>query len=956
MKRSVLSSLATLVIACSSMAQHANWCETDRRLAEALASSPEFRQQYIEFQQEIRELMHHAAAQRDGEQEYIIPVVFHILHLQGEENISNEQVLNALAILNRDYAKQNADTATVHPAYQNRIAKMGIQFRLATKDPNGNCTNGIVRYQSTETLRGESTSKLRPWPRNRYMNVYIVRQILSGAAGYFTYGPWPVLDGIVLLQDYTGSNGSAAGIPFTGAEFRSRALTHEVGHYLSLAHVWGENNGVPSDNIPPGSCQMQALCGDDGVYDTPNTKGWSCCPQPPSNPTFPNRPWGDCDRQSFKAYHGRIIPPIPAEPVRYDFDLVTTGSGATDPSPAPAVRDSLDSTAVRIPLTPMQAVGVSANSSQNGAFAFSSWGLGATDGDNDYNNLTGSLDLGRYYQFFINPPVTHQINFRGVTFKAGRNGSGPRTFAVRSSRDNFSTNIALASSNSDVVIQPGNVAFFANDSATSSTVITVNPTGAIFPTQETPFTLRIYAFNSEDAPGAFSIDSLVVLGRSGTIENIENYMEYSYCSKMFTIGQGERARAALLSPTFERDNLWTEENLITTGVADGHQQTCAPVADFYAQVAFASGQPAVPFSPTTCVNQNVRFMDNSQRAQPTSWSWTFQDGNPASSDQRNPVVQFTSRGWKSVTLTVANDVGSSTVTKEYAVYVGQPNGEWGPYMENFETQQDDNLFPLMAMNYESNHTYWRRHVGGGYSGNGCARLNSGDRDPFNIIRPDNEGDYDELISPQLSLSGAPLSTLSFRWAYSTGTNVAANITERLVVDYSSDCGRTWNPLGVNNIITGTALVTNGNVDQMPPPPEQWRQRTFNLAGAMMGSSVRFRFRFISSAFSRDLFIDDIQFGSTAVGMAEWLSENFIHIFPNPANDHFTLQVFGMSREATEVTVTDMRGAVVYQNKFQPMGDALIELSARGMGLSDGMYLVQASNSQGRSAQKLAVGQ
>jgi len=77
------------------------------------------------------------------------PVVFHVLHFNGVENISDDQILNALAILNRDYRKLNADTANVHPDFQGMPADIEIEFKLATIAPNGQCFSGITRYLFT---------------------------------------------------------------------------------------------------------------------------------------------------------------------------------------------------------------------------------------------------------------------------------------------------------------------------------------------------------------------------------------------------------------------------------------------------------------------------------------------------------------------------------------------------------------------------------------------------------------------------------------------------------------------------------------------------------------------------------------------------------------------------------------------------------------------------------------
>ena len=52
---------------------------------------------------------------------------------------------------------------------------------------------------------------------------------------------------------------------------------------------------------------------------------------------------------------------------------------------------------------------------------------------------------------------------------------------------------------------------------------------------------------------------------SDVVDNVENYMEYSYCNKMFTNGQKTRMRSALVSSVGGRNNLWINSNLNSTG-------------------------------------------------------------------------------------------------------------------------------------------------------------------------------------------------------------------------------------------------------------------------------------------------------------------------------------------------------------------------------------------------------
>lgn len=54
----------------------------------------------------------------------------------------------------------------------------------------------------------------------------------------------------------------------------------------------------------------------------------------------------------------------------------------------------------------------------------------------------------------------------------------------------------------------------------------------------------------------------------GTVANVENYMDYSSCTKMFTAGQSDRMLAALTSTVANRNNLWSAANLAATLLSD----------------------------------------------------------------------------------------------------------------------------------------------------------------------------------------------------------------------------------------------------------------------------------------------------------------------------------------------------------------------------------------------------
>ena len=114
----------------------------------------------------------------------IIPIVFHIIHFNGPENISNDQIYNAVEVLNRDFRALNEDQSQVVDAFTDIIADVEIEFRLAKKDPYGNCHPGITRTVSPLTFEGEDDVKnLVSWPRDMYLNVWVCEDA-AGAAGY----------------------------------------------------------------------------------------------------------------------------------------------------------------------------------------------------------------------------------------------------------------------------------------------------------------------------------------------------------------------------------------------------------------------------------------------------------------------------------------------------------------------------------------------------------------------------------------------------------------------------------------------------------------------------------------------------------------------------------------------------------------------------------------------------
>ena len=84
----------------------------------------------------------------------VIPIVFHVIHNYGSENIAKSQIEDAVRIINEDYQLLNPDQNDIIPAFSSIVANVGLEFRLAQLDPNGNCTDGITRTVSPLRFSG----------------------------------------------------------------------------------------------------------------------------------------------------------------------------------------------------------------------------------------------------------------------------------------------------------------------------------------------------------------------------------------------------------------------------------------------------------------------------------------------------------------------------------------------------------------------------------------------------------------------------------------------------------------------------------------------------------------------------------------------------------------------------------------------------------------------------------
>ena len=182
-----------------------------------------------------------------------IPVVFHVVYANGTQNISDAQIMSQLQILNDDFRRLNSDADNTW----SQAADSEVEFCLATNDPQGNPTDGILRvstsvssFGTTDNVKFSSSGGSDAWPAGSYLNFWVCN-VGGGILGYAQFpGGSAATDGVVCDYRYVGDKGTATA-PFD----LGRTATHEVGHWLNLYHIWGDGN-----------CNQ-----DDQVSDTPNS-------------------------------------------------------------------------------------------------------------------------------------------------------------------------------------------------------------------------------------------------------------------------------------------------------------------------------------------------------------------------------------------------------------------------------------------------------------------------------------------------------------------------------------------------------------------------------------------------------------------------------------------------------------------------------------------------------------
>ena len=441
-----------------------------------------------------------------------------------------------------------------------------------------------------------------------------------------------------------------------------------------------------------------------------------------------------------------------------------------------------------------------------------------------------------------------------------------------------------------------------------------------------------------------------------TLENFQNFMDYSECSMMFTQGQTDRVQAALNTYAAGRSNLWSPANLLATGVVKDtityayDTATCVPVANFYGNECFV------------CKGATVDFYDNTTVGTPTNWLWTFTGASVPTSTVENPVVTFDSLYGQTVSLTASNNAGSSSITKYQYVYVSPLwTTYFGAFSEGFENLTEVANTWLFDDVY-NNGTSWKVTNTAAATGGYSLMLNSfapivytTNTEPPEIASLGNGplATWD-AITPSVNMTTASNMTFSFDYSCATMADLPAAITETLELDYSLDCGASWIKI---KSITGSALANAGNcvTAYTPTLPTQWQNISIPLSAAVVGRpNVRFRLRYTSGVYSNNIYIDNVNLSGT-VGI-ENVSEDTYNmvVYPNPMSNAATISYYLPSDQPVHIAVYDITGREIEELSKGSEVAGQHTLYLNNDNLANGMYFIKLVSGNSKAVNKKLI--
>jgi PKD repeat protein len=832
-----------------------------------LQNDPAYAMRMSEFESHMQTVDENPAY-RDGNL-LRIPVVVHVMH-KGEavgvgSNVSDAAIRQAIQNLNNMYRRRA-------PWLGNGV-DTEIEFALAVRDPNGNCTNGITRvsmtgnatYMASGVSSGSGGSGITDaqlkavtsWDRTRYYNIYLVYEIDNneGGAGiqgyaYFASSHGQSNDGAVMLAG-NFTNGT------------STTCAHELGHALNLYHTFeGDGSGA--------NCPTQAngcgngvgdCCGDIPAHRRSqsdcNTAGTNSCNANSSNTLFVNnymdyssdacqnmftanqttrmRQAITTTRASFVAASNlALVPPAPSiVDFMADRSVICSGQTVSFTDMTSCVPNTLINTEPWAGITHNWSFvngGTTLNSTeQNPTMTFTVPGAYTV-------TLTVTTPVGTYTVTKPNFVVLGGTVTNSCTPTSGNNGNFGQTI----SRVSFNTFVNNTSSLANSA--------YTNFICSRNTIVTPGET----------YVLSVTA--NAGPSGAENFEVYIDYNNNGTYETTERVHFGSVAAGSSSSLNSQTLTANVTIPATATMNTLLRMRVFgEMGTISAQKRACTSafsigdVEDYGVYISDATAGPIASFTQsatTVCAGQTVTFT-NTSTGNPTTYAWTFAGGTPATSTALNPTVTYPTAGTYAVTLTVSNADGENTATLNNLITVAGGAGAALPITEGFTNA----TFPTSGwtlVNTDGGATTWARSATTGLA---PTDGNSMFFDNFNF---DDRGNQDQVKLPAANFTGQTSVTLTFDVAYAA---YDATFFDGLEVLVSTDCEANFTSVYSKS---ASVLATSANQTTAfnPTTAAQWRTETVDLSSYVGQNNVVIVFRNIAGYGNR-LYVDNINIAGAA---------------------------------------------------------------------------------------------
>ncbi|MEM7375239.1 MAG: PKD domain-containing protein [Bacteroidota bacterium] len=618
---------------------------------------------------------------RNSSQEvYSLPVVVHVVYSNSVENISDAQVMSQIEVLNQDYRRTNLDQSRTDQEFKNLAVDTGIEFCMATVDPQGNPTNGIDRISLSGSPFVEQTinEEIKPatiWDPNKYFNIWVLN-IAEGVLGFAQFPMSSGLSGIPQLPATSQSDGvvinyfafgtiGTVSDPFN----KGRTATHEIGHWLGLRHVWGD-----------GACEVDDFCGD----TPPTPEAHFGCPTASIS----------CDGtramvQNFMEYTNDACMNLFTRDQKRRMRTVLENS--------PRRKSLLTSNACKAVVQPPKAAFVANVQSGCGPLRV------------QFDNQSKGNSLSYAWSFSGGRPSSSNKSDPSVVFR--KPGTYAVSLEVRNAGgsdierkegfihvredgiplpfvQNFDTNAPLVGNGTQLHNPQNdhswdiNARVSANGQGKGS--MTINNFDNNLKGAADWFLTPILDLSQESDPVlAFKIAYSMFSNRySDTLGVfISTACDPQFRNIYFRGGAELSTTSPLQKPFTPREQEWRTE-MIDLGQYRGQSHVQIAFVNFsgygndlYLDDIYIGKQPdpepvaAFEINQTNlCAGDQVSFKDMSLHG-PTKWIWSFDGGIPASDTSRNPIVSYPEPGWYDVKLTVRSAGGTDTEIRESVLFV-----------------------------------------------------------------------------------------------------------------------------------------------------------------------------------------------------------------------------------------------------------------------------------------------